>query len=63
MNTVSNLFINIGVFKNFNDATHADYVDQTVSTTKIATWLTTPQIFKSNLQSTHNIKKYATPKM
>ena len=41
MSTVSKLFINIGVFKNLNDPTHADYVDQSISTTKIANWLTT----------------------
>lgn len=41
MNTVSNLFINIGIFNNYDDSTHASYVNQSISTTKIASWITT----------------------
>lgn len=39
MNTVSNLFINIDLFKEYNDATNTKYINQQLSSTKIATWL------------------------
>lgn len=40
MNTVSNLFVNIATFKTLNDPTNAAYVDQTISSTKMASWVT-----------------------
>lgn len=46
MNTVSNLFIDIATFKTYNDATNAAYVDQTISSTKIASWLTVLENYK-----------------
>lgn len=41
MNTVSNLFVNIEKFKSQNDVTNAAYVNQSISTDKISSWLTT----------------------
>ncbi len=46
MNTVSNLFTNINTFKNLNDPTHASYINQTISTQKISTWLATLEQYK-----------------
>lgn len=49
MNTVSNLFINIGIFKNYDDTSHASYVNQSISTSKIASWITTLDNYRKGI--------------
>lgn len=53
MNTVSKLFINIDLFKQYNDVNNAKYVNQTISSEKINNWLA--QLQKRRIGKTKDV--------